>query len=232
VWNPSTDRHLAATYDASTAPAARARNKQALQARFGLTQDPQALLFGVVSRLDWQKGLDLLLDAIPDLLAAGAQLAVIGSGDRGLQQGFVAAHDTRPDRVGVIIGYDEEVAHLIQGGSDAIVVPSRFEPCGLTQLCALRYGAVPVVARVGGLTDTIIDANEAALTAGTATGLQFHPVTREHLAIALARASACWHDQVSWRRMQQNGMVTDLSWHRAARRYAALYREVAATHRA
>lgn len=226
VWNPSTDGHLPARYDASSVTAARAHNKRALQARFALTQDPDAVLFGMVGRLEWLKGLDLLLQSIPDLLSLGAQLALAGSGDRGLQQGFVAAHDAYPDRVGVTIGYDEGLAHLIQGGSDAIVVPSRFEPCGLTQLCALHYGALPVVARVGGLADTIIDANEAALTARVATGVQFHPVTAEHLAIALARTAAFWRDRMLWRRMQQNAMATDVSWNRAAHRYAALYREL------
>jgi starch synthase len=226
VWSPMTDPHLPATYDASSMTPARARNKQALQARFALTEDPDALLFGVVGRLEWLKGLDLLLQSIPDLLSLGAQLALIGSGDRGLQQDFVGAHHAHPDRVGVIIGYDEGLAHLIQGGSDAIVVPSRFEPCGLTQLCALHYGALPVVARVGGLSDTIIDANEAALAARVATGVQFHPVTAEHLAMALARTAAVWPDRVPWQRMQQNAMATDVSWNRAARRYAAVYHEL------
>jgi starch synthase len=226
VWNPLTDSHLPATYDASSLTPARARNKRALQERFALTQDPDALLFGVVGRLEWLKGLDLLLQTIPDLLSLGAQLALIGTGDRSLQHDFVAACHAHPDRVGVIIGYDERLAHLIQGGSDAIVVPSRFEPCGLTQLCALHYGALPVVARVGGLNDTIIDANEAALTARVATGVQFHPVTAEHLAIALTRTAAFWRDHVLWRRMQQNAMATDVSWNRAARRYATIYREL------
>jgi starch synthase len=226
VWCPSTDPHVPATYDASSVTPARARNKQALQTRFALTQDPDALLFGVVGRLEWLKGLDLLLASIPDLLSLGAQLAVVGSGDPNLQQGFVAAHDAHPDRVGVFVGYDEGLAHLVQGGSDAIVVPSRFEPCGLTQLCALHYGALPVVARVGGLTDSVIDANEAALTAGVATGVQFHPVTGGRLALALARTAAVWRDRVLWQRMQQNGMATDVSWNRAARSYAAIYREL------
>lgn len=231
VWNPSTDPHLPATYDASSLTTARACNKRTLQARFGLEEDPHAMLFGVVSRLEWLKGLDLVLQTVPDLLSLGAQLALVGAGDRGLQQGYVAAHDAHPNRVGVIVGYDEGLAHLIHGGSDAIVVPSRFEPCGLTQLCALHYGAIPLVARVGGLADTIIDANEAALTACVATGVQFHPVTAEHLAVALARTAAFWRDRALWRRMQRNAMAMDVSWRRAARRYAALYRELAEARR-
>ena len=119
-----------------------------------------------------------------------------------LEQGFRAAAAAAPGRVGVIIGYDEALAHLIQGGADALLVPSRFEPCGLTQLCALRYGAVPVVARVGGLNDTVIDANEMALAAGVATGFQFAPVTREALEHAIGRAAALWKRPEVWRRLQ------------------------------
>jgi starch synthase len=231
VWNPAADLLLPGAYDAATCVPSRARNKAALQARFGLTVDPDVPLFGVVSRLEWQKGLDLLLQAVPDLLSHGAQLALVGSGDRSLQQGFVSAGEAHPGRIGVVIGYHEALAHLVQGGSDAILVPSRFEPCGLTQLCALRYGALPVVARVGGLADSVIDANEMAVAAGVATGVQFHPVTHEHLSMAFTRTALLWRDRFLWRRMQQNAMATDVSWGRAARRYAALFRELAEARR-
>jgi starch synthase len=127
-----------------------------------------------------------------------------------------------------VLGYDEALAHLIQGGADALVVPSRFEPCGLTQLCALRYGAVPVVSRVGGLADTVIDANEMALAAGVATGLQFAPVNEQALRDAIGRAFALWAEPARWRRLQTNGMATDVSWRWPAQRYAALYRRLAA----
>jgi starch synthase len=121
------------------------------------------------------------------------------------------------------------VAHLIQGGSDAILVPSRFEPCGLTQLCALRYGAVPVVARVGGLADTVVDANEMALASGAATGIQFNPVTLDALQTALRRTAEIYRDRAAWDRMVLAGMATDVSWRRPARRTAELYR-LAAKH--
>ena len=129
----------------------------------------------VVSRLTWQKGMDILAALLDELVAAGAQLAVLGSGDAGLEGALHAAAARHPGRVGVVIGYDEALSHLMQGGCDAILIPSRFEPCGLTQLYGLRYGCVPVVARTGGLADTVIDANEAAVAAGVATGIQFAP---------------------------------------------------------
>ncbi len=223
VWNPATDALLAARYDAA-APAGRERNKAALQARFGLVADPNALLFGVVSRLTWQKGLDLLLAALPSLLSAGAQLALLGSGDPGMVEGYRAAAAAHPERIGCEFGYDEPIAHLIQGGSDAILVPSRFEPCGLTQLCALRYGALPVVARVGGLADSVIDANEMALAQGVGTGVQFSPVTAEALAGAIERTAALWRTPRTWRTLQANALATDVSWRRPAARYASLFR--------
>jgi starch synthase len=130
--------------------------------------------------------------------------------------------------VGILIGFDEGAAHLVQGGADALLVPSRFEPCGLTQLCALRYGAVPVVARVGGLADTVIDANEMALVAAAGNGLQFAPVTREALALTLERAVALWRDRPTWRRLQQHAMAAEVGWQRPARQYAALYRSLVA----
>jgi starch synthase len=193
----------------------------------GLSPDPGALLFGVVSRLSEQKGLDLLLGELPSLLADGAQLALLGAGDRGLEAAFRASMSVYPGQVGCFFGYDEALAHQIQGGSDALLVPSRFEPCGLTQLCAMRYGTVPLVARVGGLADTIIDANEMAVASGVATGIQFSPVTPAAFGGAVARAKTLWRDRDSWKRLQRNGMGTDVGWTQPAKRYAELYRACA-----
>jgi starch synthase len=226
VWNPADDVRIAANYTADKL-SPRAANKRALQERFDLKVAPDAFVLGVVSRLAWQKGLDLVLDNVPTIARDNMQLVLLGSGERDLQERFVAASLADPDRIGTAIGYDEDLAHLIQAGSDALLVPSRFEPCGLTQLCALRYGAVPIVSRVGGLADTLIDANEMALSAGVATGVQFAPVTGDALARAILHTRAIFHDKPTWRRMQQNGMATDVSWRHPAARYAALYREVA-----
>lgn len=227
VWNPSTDAHIPAHYSAKSLTG-RAKSKRALQDKLGLKKDAKAPIFGVISRLSEQKGLDLLLQSLPLLMAEGAQLALLGSGDKGLEAGYQAAAAAYPGQVGVIIGYDENLAHLIQAGSDAILVPSRFEPCGLTQLCALRYGAVPVVARVGGLNDTIIDANDMALAAGVATGVQFGPVTAAHLQDALRRTVSIYRNAKAWKQMQVNGMKADVSWNHPAQRYAELYRQLLA----
>jgi starch synthase len=227
VWNPATDPDIAARFDADGLEQ-RTANKAALQQRFGLDARPDAPLLGVISRLSPQKGLDLLLANLNVILGEGMQLALLGSGDRDLQDAFAAAAKTHPGRIGVVIGYDEALAHLIQAGSDALLVPSRFEPCGLTQLCALRYGAVPIVARVGGLDDTVFDAAEAG---ASATGFKFAPVTTEALSGALRRASATFHDKPAWQILQRNGMATDVSWHNRASRYAELYHDIVATRR-
>lgn len=225
-WNPATDPHLASRFDARRI-GERSANKAALQARLGLDPQPEAPLFGVVSRLTWQKGVDVLLGSTPDLVALGAQLALVGTGEAALEADAQAAARAYPGRVAVRVGFDESLAHLVQGGADALLVPSRFEPCGLTQLCALRYGALPVVARVGGLADTVIDANEMTLVASAGNGLQFAPVTREALTLTLERAVGLWRDRPTWRRLQQHAMATDVGWRRPAKQYAALFRGLA-----
>lgn len=224
AWDPGTDPALVQTYRAGTVHL-RAVNKAALRERFGL-EDDDSPLFGVISRLTWQKGMDLLLPAIGELVGMGAQLVVLGSGDPGIEGGMHHAASAHRGRVGVQIGYDEALSHLIQGGADALLVPSRFEPCGLTQLYALRYGCVPVVARVGGLADTVIDANEAAMQAGVATGVQFHPVTQATLTDAIRRAIQLYRRPKAWKKLQRKGMKTDVSWAQSGLRYADLFRHL------
>ncbi len=220
AWDPE--------HDAAIAPfglrrlAARRANRRALIDAFGLEPGPGPI-FGVVSRLAWQKGLDLLLAALPQLLGVGGSLVLLGSGERSLEEAFSRACDRHPGRVGVGTGYDEPLAHRIYAGADAIIVPSRFEPCGLTQLYAMRYGALPVVARTGGLADTIIDANEAALKAGVATGFQFAPGSVDALADAISRTTACFARPQLWGGMQRNAMRHSSGWDSSAARYRALY---------
>jgi starch synthase len=224
IWNPETDTHLAARYSARSLKARKA-NKAALEERFGL--DPEAgPLFCVVSRLTWQKGMDLLVGAVDGLVAAGGRLAVLGSGDAALEGALLAAASRHRGRVGMVVGYDEPLSHLMQGGADAILIPSRFEPCGLTQMYGLRYGCLPVVARTGGLADTIIDANEAALSAGVATGFQYQPTARGGLPDAISRAMTAYSRPELWSTMQKQAMKSDVSWTRSAARYVELYRSL------
>ena len=225
-WNPATDGHLAARFSADDM-APRAENKAALQRRFGLEERADVPLFGFVGRLAWQKGVDLILESLPWLLGSGAQLVVLGTGDAALEERCLGAASANAGRIGTVIGFDEGLARLIYGGADSVLVPSRFEPCGLAQLCALRYGAPPLVARVGGLADTVIDANEAAIAAGSGTGVQFAPVNVEMLGAALLRMVALYRNPALWARLQANAMRADVSWHRSAARYAALFHEIA-----
>jgi starch synthase len=227
VWDPARDPYLAARFDINRLTE-RAANKVALQTQLGLQVDRSRMLFGVITRLTEQKGTDLLIEALPTLIETGAQLALLGSGDRAFESQLRAVAAANPDSVSVSLTYDEALAHRIQGGCDALLVPSRFEPCGLTQLCAMRYGALPVVVHVGGLCDTVIDANEMALAAGVATGFHFSPVGTDMLVAAIGRALSVWREPDLWRRLQRNAMQTEVGWRLPARHYASLYRELVA----
>ncbi len=226
VWNPETDPALAQTYTSRTLNKKRA-NKQAVLDRFGLDAATDAPLFSVISRLSEQKGLDLALHALPALLDKGARFVLLGSGAPELEQAYVALAARYPDQVGVQIGFDEDLAHLIQAGADATLIPSRFEPCGLTQLCAMRYGTLPIVSVTGGLADTVIDANEAALAAGCATGFQFAPTTAAKLGDALERAMTIYSDAKLWQKIQRNAMKHPVGWDVSALRMAEIYRDMA-----
>ena len=219
VWNPATDPAIT-PYDS---PDGKAPNRAALRTEFGLPE-AKGPLFVVISRLTEQKGLDLLLATLPTLLRRGAQLALLGSGERWMEDAFRNA--ARDANVAVRIGYDEALSHRMMAGGDAILVPSRFEPCGLTQLYGLRYGTVPVVALTGGLADTVIHASPAARARGVATGVQFHPVTAEALAGAIDLACDLFETGAEWRLVQENAMAQPVGWGPSAQAYAALYRDV------
>ncbi|MBH1998590.1 MAG: glycogen synthase GlgA [Sphingomonadaceae bacterium] len=226
IWNPADDALIAKGYNARTL-SRRAANRRALEKQFGLDAD-DAPLFVIVSRLTWQKGMDLMTGAIDHLVGLGGKLAVLGSGDHPLEGAFLGAAERHRGRIGVRIGYDEPLSHLMQAGGDAILIPSRFEPCGLTQLYGLRYGCLPVVARVGGLADTVIDANAAAMSAGVATGILHAPSDPLALHGAIAHAVHLHRNKPIWQGMQRAAMRADVSWENSAARYAALYRSLLA----
>jgi starch synthase len=225
IWNPKTDPHLDSAYHVRHM-APKAINKAALQDELGLAQRADAPLACVVSRLTQQKGLDLVLDALPALTAQGGQLALLGAGDAALEEAFQAAAKHYPDQVAVRIGYDEALSHRLIGSADLILVPSRSEPCGLTQLYGLRYGTLPLVAAVGGLADTVIDTQPATLAAGTATGFVCERATAGDFAAALARALDCYRRPRDWTRIRRRAMTRDFSWDQSARQYADLYHNV------
>jgi len=227
VWNPATDLSIAERYDAERL-AGKASCRLALQRELALDADDGALLLTVVSRLTAQKGLDLVLAALPELLHAGVQLAVQGTGEPALEAAFRMAMQAHPGRVHVHIGYDEARAHRLVAGADAIAVPSRFEPCGLTQLYGLRYGTLPVVRRVGGLADTVTDATPAAVAEGLATGFTFDAATPAAFASAVKRAVEARRDTVAWRALMATAMSLPLSWQGPARAYLDLYASVRA----
>lgn len=227
IWDPANDPHLPVGYDARSIRYKR-RNKPALLERFAM-QPGKGPLFSAVSRITWQKGMDMLAEVADEIFQVDGRLIVLGQGDRDIEAALHRTAERYPGRMAVSIGYDEPTAHLIHGGSDAIIQPSRFEPCGLTQLYALRYGCVPVVSRTGGLSETIIDANDAALSARVATGFQFHPVTADGLRHAIRRACAAYRHPTHWSRLQMRAMQADYSWDRSAAAYASLYERLAST---
>lgn len=222
VWSPDQDDAIAARYSADDA-VGKAACKAALQRECGLEPRPDAPLFGIVSRLTEQKGLPLVLQALDDLVDAGGQLVILGAGDARLEAEFAAAAARHPGRIARRSGMDEGLAHRIYAGSDVVLVPSRFEPCGLTQLYGLSYGALPLVHRVGGLGDTVVDTTLEDLAAATATGFVFNAFTVDAYRRALRRAFALWSRQEFWARVRSSAMRQRFGWDTAAARYVDLY---------
>ncbi|MGH9366126.1 MAG: glycogen synthase [Thermoanaerobaculia bacterium] len=224
LWNPATDRALAERFDADSLEK-RAVNKSALQHEAGLARGDRIPLAAVVSRLDSQKGLDIAVPPVRRWLAAGGQLVLLGTGDSRLEQEFAAMEMERPGQASVRLRFDAGYAHRIYAGADLVLIPSRYEPCGLTQMIAMRYGAIPVARRTGGLADTVTDAGDP-----DGTGLMFDELRPEALWDALERALAVYADAARWSRLQTRGMQSDFSWRRSARSYEELYRLARASH--
>ncbi|NMP28417.1 glycogen synthase GlgA [Rahnella sp. SAP-1] len=225
IWEPKNDALLSARYSADDLRA-KTINKAYLQRAMGLDVDDSRLVFAVVSRLTSQKGLDLVLEALPELLEQGGQLALLGAGDAVLQQAFLAAAADHPGQVGVQLGYHEAFSHRIIGGADVIMVPSRFEPCGLTQLYGLKYGTLPLVRRTGGLADTVVDCALENLADGTASGFVFEESTGKSLSNAIRRAFVLWSRPKHWRHVQHHAMEIDFGWKVAAQAYLDLYQRL------
>ena len=225
VWNPAKDPNLLSRYDLKH-PARRWPNRPDFQRRMGLQEDSEAPLFAAVSRLDPLKGLDLVLDNVDHLVSSGAQLAVLGTGDPHAEGAFRQAAQRHPGRVAVFIGYDEALAHRAFSAADVVLVPSRQEPCGLTQLYAQVYGALPLVRRTGGLADTVVGATPNTLADDTATGFMFDTASGWALGEAINRVLALFRDPAAWRQVQRRGMMTDFGWEGPARAYLDLYASI------
>lgn len=225
-WNPATDRHIAQPFSARDI-AGKRLCKFALQRACGLPVDPAIPVVGFVSRITHQKMADILLEALPAIARSGAQLVLLGNGDRSLERAFERVGADHPEALAIRIGYDEVFAHALQAGADVLLAPARYEPCGLTQIYAMQYGTVPVVRRTGGLADTVTDATAATLADRTATGFAFDDVSARSLLGALGRALAAYHEPLTWRRLQLEGMSRDSGWKASATAYLSLYRDAA-----
>jgi starch synthase len=222
VWDPANDALIRERYDATTLER-KAANKRALQVRFGLDPLGDIPMLGAVTRLTAQKGLDLLLDIADAVLALPAQIVIVATGDKALEQRLLALTAARPGRLASFIGFDETLAHLVEAGADAFVMPSRFEPCGLNQMYSQRYGTPPIVHATGGLADSVVDCTPRSLAAGTATGFKFFAPNAEALMGSITRCAAAYGDPAIWRALQRKGMARDFGWNASAREYAAIY---------
>lgn len=225
VWDPSTDRHIDRLFSSRNL-SGKATCKAAVQKDFGLELTADKPLFAVVSRLTDQKGMDLMLAALPELVRLGGQFMLIGTGDKALEESFSAAAHAMPGRVAVRLTYDETLAHRLIAAADVILVPSRFEPCGLTQLYGLRYGTLPLVRKVGGLSDTVADTNHDSIQSQSATGFTFEAATTAALIDTIRRAIIAYDDKPLWRGVMERGMNRDYSWDESSKRYLSLYRDL------
>jgi len=227
AWNPAQDPALAVNYSAASLDRKRP-NKIAMQAEAGLDAEPDLPLFAFIGRLAEQKGIDLLVDALPYIVQQPAQAVILGSGEARYESMLRELARKHPGDIALRLGYDEALAHRIEAGADVFLMPSRFEPCGLNQLYSLRYGTVPVVRGVGGLADTVTDVSREALEDGSANGFVFWGADGAALAEAAQRAIRVYRDAPTWRRLQLAGMKADFSWRHSARSYVALYEQALA----
>ena len=225
LWNPEVDSCLPANYKLKSMTG-KGKCKAELQAAFHLPQEKNALLFVMVTRLTAQKGVDLLLQAIPQVLNENIQFILLCSGDSKYEHAFSQLELQYPQQVSVEIGYNEALSHLVIAGGDVILVPSRFEPCGLTQLYGLKYGTLPLVRATGGLADTVVDCNKENLKDRSATGIVFNDANTEQLVSAFERTEALWRAKPQWYKVRINAMEADFGWHLAAERYSAIYQNL------
>ena len=226
IWDPANDPHLPQSYSAR-ALSGKTASKHALQMEMGLDRDSSTPLMGFMSRLAHQKMPDVVLEALPGLIEDGMQFVLHAAGDRAYENRYEELARAYPGRVAVRIGYEEPLAHRVLAGVDILAHPARFEPCGLVPIYAMRYGAIPIVRKIGGMADSVIDVSNETLWDGTATGFSFDDVTPEAFAGCARRALAHFAQPILWRKIQAAAMARDLGWERSAEAYATLYRDLA-----
>jgi starch synthase len=221
-WSPEIDPYITHHFTAATLNK-KLLNKSELQRRFALPVNDRVSLFGLIGRLVEQKGIDLILECLPEMITMDMQFVLLGSGDKDFEKQLQELADLYPDKIAITIGYDESLAHLIEAGADIFLMPSRFEPCGLNQMYSQRYGTIPIVRKTGGLADTVIDTLPETLANHTASGIVFNEATSGSLLEAIKRTLILYHSLDTWKKMQINAMKKDFSWQRSAEQYLALY---------
>jgi starch synthase len=224
-WNPASDPNLYTPYSADNL-AGKTANKMSLQGELGLQYDAKAPLLGMISRLTQQKGSDVVIEAVPQLLQLGAQFAVLGGGDAKLEAAWRKLAAAHPGRIAVKIGYNEGLAHRIEAGADIFLMPSRFEPCGLNQMYSQRYGTPPVVHKVGGLADTVTHATLENLANGKATGFVIDELDKDALVETISRALILYRHKLAWQKLMRNGMTRDYGWKHSAQQYLGVYQKI------
>lgn len=220
TWDPANDNFIFRKYDAKSCEA-KVDNKKALLKRFGMDFDPARPVIGAITRLVHQKGFDLVLDVLEDMVKLDVQFVMLASGDKDIESKFEKLHKKHPKNIALVFGFDEELAHMIEAGSDMFLMPSRYEPCGLNQMYSMRYGTVPIVRATGGLDDTVEDHQT-----GKGTGFKFEQYDPKELLKAVQRAVAVFRKPEEWKKLMRNGMAQDFSWEHSAKKYISLYRDI------
>ena len=224
-WNPETDETITQQYNSTTLDQ-KQLNKSSLQQRTSLPVDQNVAVIGLIGRLVEQKGIDLVIDCLPDLATMPVQFILLGSGDKSYEMRLMNIAHLYPDKISITLGYDEQLAHLIEAGADIFLMPSRFEPCGLNQMYSLRYGTIPIVRKTGGLADSVVDSIPETIKEKSATGIVFNEPTAGALLEAVKRTLLLFDNKKTWKTIQQSAMSQDLSWQHSAKQYLKLYEKI------
>lgn len=225
IWNPEKDTHLFNNYSVKTL-GGKLQNKTTLQTQLGLPVNPDVPLLALIGRLVEQKGIDLVLSCLPELVNMPLQFALLGSGDKSIELKLGDFARLYPEKVAISIGYNEPLAHQMEAGADIFLMPSRFEPCGLNQMYSQRYGTIPVVRKTGGLADTVVDTLPESMAEGTASGIVFNDAVPAALHEAIKRGLILYADKPAWKKLQRSAMGKDFSWRNSATQYLALYEQI------